>query len=147
MASQFVEIEINFLLCSMLSSLLVVFVRNLFVLNDGIGYACVRCLPINRRKSTNHVRLISCKCISWFVPFHSKDFTRTMHAKHTLFFKFDGDFIIYVEMVRIERKRLKCNCITKWFFRNNRTKQETTKHQSNLMISITFLVGRPITKD
>lgn len=38
---------------------------------DGIGCACVRCLPIKRRKYTNHVRLISCKCISWFVPFYS----------------------------------------------------------------------------
>lgn len=47
---------------------------------DGIGCACVRCLPIKRRKSTNHVRLISCQCISSFVPFYAVT-QRTMQPK------------------------------------------------------------------
>lgn len=85
--SQFIEIEINFL-CSKMAEFVGCWLSFiLFVLNDGIGCACVRCLSINQRKSTNHVRLISCKCISWFVPFSLKleKILRTMPHKIRLF--------------------------------------------------------------
>lgn len=71
-----------------------------FVFMIGIGCACVRCLAIKmmnnnktkkmEQKTTNHVRLISCKCISWFVPI----FIRSSTLNHIVISMDIGSFLV-----------------------------------------------------